>query len=234
MIRIRAFRAIDDLQSCQRFAEGHANVLRDYGVTKVTSAKNDWFTNPDVYVVIIESEDGSITYGGERVHVANATHPLPIEAAVGIVDKRIYDLVREHARYSTAELCGLWNSKAIAGHGTSILLTKIGVAMAIQLRLHSLFVLCAPYTVQMAQMCGFAIETSIGNKGTFYYPKLDLVATSLIVRDLVNLPEADEAVREEIQNFIINPVQTLEVQGPKGKLAVSIDLTLKPINSPLQ
>ena len=57
MLKIRAFKAVDDLESCKRFAEGHANVLRDYGVTKVTSSKNDWFFNPEVYVVLVETLD---------------------------------------------------------------------------------------------------------------------------------------------------------------------------------
>ena len=57
MLSIRVFRAIDDLKSCEKFAEGHANVLKDYGVTKVTSARTDWFFNPGVYVVLVEDEE---------------------------------------------------------------------------------------------------------------------------------------------------------------------------------
>ena len=88
MLRIRAFRAIDDLKSCEKFAEGHLNVLRDYGVTKVTTAKTDWFYNPSVYVVLVESEDGKETYGGERIHIVDAYDKLPVEHAVSIVEKR--------------------------------------------------------------------------------------------------------------------------------------------------
>ena len=131
MLRVRVFRAIDDLESCQRFAEGHANVLKDYGITKVTSSKTDWFNNPGVFVVIVENEDGTQVVGGERIHLANMHSELPIETAVSMVEKRIHDVVAEYSDQKiTGELCGLWNAKSIAGKGVSILLTKMGVAIA--------------------------------------------------------------------------------------------------------
>lgn len=225
MLKVRVFRAIDDLDSCKRFADGHANVLRDYGVTKVTSSKNDWFDNPDVYVALVESEETGDVVGGERIHIVNKKTPLPIEEAVSIVEKRIYGLVASYADGKvTGELCGLWNAKAIAGRGVSILLTKLGVALANRIKMDSLFVLCAPYTVAMCQAAGFEIETSIGNQGTFIYPKLDLVATALVVKDITGLKTADEKFRKEIFSYIENPVNNTIVLGEKGTTEVSYSL----------
>jgi hypothetical protein len=231
MLRIRTFKAIDDLESCKRFAEGHANVLRDYGVTKVTSSKNDWFYNPDAYVAIVEEKNSGEVVGGERIHLVNKKFPLPIEEAVSIVEKRIYGLVSSYADNKiTGELCGLWNAKSIAGRGVSWLLTKLGVGMAQMIGMDSLFVLCAPYTVEMCQRAGFEIETSIGNQGTFVYPKLDLIATALVVKDMVNLGSADELVRNEIFNYTKNPVsQTIEL-GPKGETEIEYDILLPKLN----
>lgn len=227
MLKVKLFRAVDDLESCKRFAEGHGNVLRDYGVTKVTSARHDWFYNPGVYVALVLSEDESEVYGGERVHIANPEYPLPIEAAVGMVEPNIYPLIKSYVDMGmTGELCGLWNSKSIAGKGVSVLLTKIGVAIASILKMDSLFVLCAPYTVSMCQNAGFEIETSIGNQGTFYYPKLDLIATSLVVKDLVTLPQANPVFREQIIHLINNPVSTSVESGPKGSIEVKLNLKL--------
>ncbi len=234
MLKIRAFKATDDLESCKRFAEGHANVLRDYGVTKVTSSKNDWFYNPDVYVVLVETIDGSEVVGGERIHLVNKKFPLPIEEAVSIVDKRIYDLV---ARYSdnqiTGELCGLWNAKLIAGRGVSWFLTKLGVAIANMISMDSLFVLCAPYTVEMCQKAGFEIETSIGDHGTFNYPKLDLIATALLIKDPETLGYADNSVREEIFNYIRNPLGTIIEAGPKGDTEIEYNILLPKLQKQL-
>lgn len=227
MLKVKLFRAIDDLDSCKKFAEGHGNVLKDYGVTKVTSAKHDWFHNPDVYVALVLSEDEQEVFGGERVHIANNEFPLPIEAAVGMVEPGIYNLVSSYKNAGkTGELCGLWNAKSIAGKGISILLTKIGVVIANVLKMDSLLVLCAPYTVKMCQDAGFEIETSIGNQGTFYYPKLDLIATSLVIKDLENLPQANPDFRVEIQNLIHNPVSTAKGEGPKGNVELILDLKL--------
>ena len=117
MLKIRAFRAIDEEDTCERFAEGHKNVLLDYGITKVTTSNRSWFYNPGVYVIVIESEDGKSIYGGERIHIANDYAPLPLEEAIKVVDERVIDLVANYKSYGTGELCGLWNSKYIAGRG---------------------------------------------------------------------------------------------------------------------
>lgn len=227
MLKVRTFRAIEDIESCRIFAEGHANVLRDYGITKVTSSRNDWFENPDVYVALVETEDGSEVVGGERIHVANALVPLPIEDAVSVVEKGIHPLVASYADHKiTGELCGLWNSKSIAGRGVSYMLTKLGVAMAHLLGMDSLFVLCAPYTVAMCQSAGFTIETSIGNKGTFIYPKLDLIATALVIKDMWALASSDPEQSKQIFSLIHNPVGTMVEIGQKGETEIKYNIKL--------
>ncbi len=199
VVRLRAFRAIDDPQTCERFIEGHAHVLTAIGVKKVTSSKNDWMYNPAAFVLIVESLDGERVYGGVRIHVAGGSEPLPIEQATGNMDTDIYDLVYQYAQEGTGEGCGLWNSREIAGYGIgSIFLTRAGAAISTQIGIKSLFALCAPYTVKLAESVGYRIDTSVGNNGTFYYPKLDLIATVMIMRNLDTLSEADQENKEAI------------------------------------
>ena len=198
-VRLRAFRAIDDPEACERFIEGHTHVLTSIGVTKVTSSKNEWMYNPAAFVLIVESLDGKKVYGGARIHAAGGTQPLPIEEATGSLDPAIYDLVWKYAQEGTGELCGLWNSREIAGYGVgSIFLSRACVAISTQVGLKSLFALCAPYTVEMGINSGYVIETSIGNSGTFYYPKLDLIATTMILKDTDTLNLAVEEERNTI------------------------------------
>lgn len=198
-VRLRAFRAIDEPDTCALFIEGHTYVLTSIGVTKVTSSKTEWIYNPAVFVIIVESLDGKKIYGGTRVHVAGGTEALPIEQATGKLDPAIYPMVWKYARHGTGEICGLWNSREIAGYGIgSIFLTRAAVAISSQIGLQSLFALCAPYTVNMAKMVGYNIETSIGNEGTFYYPKLDLLATSMILQDVDTLSSANDEERTAI------------------------------------
>jgi hypothetical protein len=232
MIKIRAFRAIDEKEACLLFIEGHANVLRDYGVTKVTSSNQDWMLDPNVYVITVEDSESGIIHGGERIHIRGENSSnLPIENAVGVVDTRIYTLINEYTlKGVTAELCGLWNSKKIAGQGISILLTKMGVALAKLIGVQNLFVLCAPYTVKMCQNAGFEIETSIGNNGTFYYPKLDLIATSLVIEDMTNFSKAEDHFKKEIMNFINKPSATIQMQTPQNEtLNITYDLSNKKV-----
>jgi hypothetical protein len=226
MLKVRAFRAVDNIDSCRLFAEGHANVLRDFGITKVTSSRNDWFYNPEVFVATVESDDGRML-GGERIHLVNKDMRLPIEDAVTIVDKKIHGLVADYAAKGiTGELCGLWNAREIAGKGVSMLLTKLGVAMANMIGMDSLFVLCAPYTVSMCQTAGFEIETSIGNEGTFIYPMLDLIATALVIKDVSILTNAEFEERKQIFSLIENPVSFTKESGPKGEIEVEYDIKL--------
>ncbi|MGJ1430652.1 hypothetical protein ACR79M_05090 [Sphingobacterium spiritivorum] len=199
VVRLRAFRAIDDPQTCERFIEGHAHVLTAIGVKKVTSSKNDWMYNPAAFVLIVESLDGERVYGGVRIHVAGGSEPLPIEQATGAMDASVYDLVHQYAKQGTGEGCGLWNSREIAGYGIgSIFLTRAGAAISTQVGIKSLFALCAPYTVKLAESVGYRIDTTVGNNGTFYYPKLDLLATVMIMRNLDTLTEADQENKDAI------------------------------------
>jgi len=198
-VRLRAFRAIDDPATCELFLKGHEQVLTSIGVQKVTSSNNSWMHNPASFVLIVESLDRSTVYGGARVHVAGGSEPLPLEAATFAFDPTIEDHVYEHALKGTGEVCGLWNSRLIAGYGIgSIFLFRAAVAVASQIGLTTLFGLCAPYTLKMAQNVGFNVLNSVGNDGTFYYPKLDLLATAVYNPDILSMATADEEDRSAI------------------------------------
>src|SRR5476649_2096700 len=127
-VRLRAFRAIDEPETCELFILGHTHVLTSIGVTKVTSSKNEWTKNPAAFVMVVESLDGKQVFGGARVHVAGGSEPLPIEQATSAIDRKVFDLVSEYAQHGTGEVCGLWNSREIAGYGIgSIFLVRTAI-----------------------------------------------------------------------------------------------------------
>lgn len=224
-VRLRAFRAIDEPDTCALFVEGHANVLASIGVKKVTSSKNAWTTDPAVFVIVAEAMDGKTIYGGARVHVVGGNELLPIEQAVSIIDPSVHKLVWEYSKQGTGEVCGLWNSKDLAGYGIGTpLLIRTGIAIAAQLGIKTLFALCAPYTVRPVVNCGMVLVDSIGNNGTFYYPKLDLIATAMILKDLDTLSLAAGEDKEAIFNMRNNP-DTLKIQELKQK-KINIDFAL--------
>lgn len=227
MIKIRAFRAVDDTESCQKFVEGHMRVLKNFGITMITSANVEWFTDPDTYVIVAESMDDGRVLGGARVQVANGNIPLPIEKAVTELDDSIHDVVKSYIPDGVAELCGLWNSREIAGMGIgSVFLTRTAVSMAPQIGIKSMFALCAAYTVQMAQNAGFQIATFLGNNGTFYYPKDDLIASAMLLHDINDLSFASEAERNEIISLRENPVQIKTEEGRRGAFDIFYELQL--------
>jgi hypothetical protein len=198
-VQIRAFRSIDDPESCDKYIEGHLKVLENIGVKKVTSVNNDWKYNPSSYTIIVESLDNQKVYGGARLQVADGIVPLPLELATGYLDNRVYDIVERLRTQGTSELCGLWNSMEIAGLGIgAFFMTKAGVVIAEQLNIKTIFALCAPITVRFANKVGCILCKEVGNNGTFYYPKLDLIATVVLLNDTFTLLDADPEVRESV------------------------------------
>ncbi len=217
MVTIRAFRAIDDPAACERFISGHRRVLEAHGVKKVTSSNNEWADNPSVFVVNVESEDKTKVYGGARIHASDGVNALPIELATGYLDKSIYDRVHSLRPEGTGELCGLWNSLEVAGLGIgSFFATRAATAIANQIGLKSLWGLCAPYTVRWAERLGSRIKYDIGNKGTFYYPKLDLVATVVLLEDSYSLETVRQYEREQMFDLRENPIK-IKQEAPPGK-----------------
>lgn len=231
MISIRAFRALEDPTGCERFLEGHRRVLTSIGVKEVTSAKADWMEMKSVFVIIVESEDGSQVLGGARIHAADTITPLPIEEATGFIDPKIFPLVESKIPEGTGEICGLWNSRQVAGMGIgSMFLTLAAVAIAPQIGLNSLFALCAPYTVAMAESVGYHIVREIGNNGTFYYPKMDLLATVMMLKDTEELSTASEQEKNKILKLRNEPTaRTLQLLKNNNEVIIDFKLEINNI-----
>lgn len=198
VFRIRAFNAVKDPESCEKFLKGHARVLESIGVNKVTSSTHEWVDNPDVYVFIAEDIETNEVYGGGRIHVINEQFPLPIQTAVSELDPCVNThVMKMHKEKRAGELCGLWNSRKVAGLGLgAVFLARAGLAILSQIKVGALYSLCASYTVQMGLNLGFHIVPELGKDGTFYYPKLDLLATVLLQDSTYKLEEAIEEERQ--------------------------------------
>lgn len=227
MIKLRVFRAIDDFETCQKFVEGHMKILKAFGITMITSANIQWFMDPNTYVIVAESTENARVLGGARVQVAGGKYPLPIIKAVEELDERIHDVVEEYTPEGVAELCGLWNSREIAGLGIgSTFLTRTAVAIASKIKVKRMFALCAAYTVGMAENAGFEIAVSLGDNGTFYYPKEDLVATGMLLEDSYVLDKADPAERNEIMSLRENLLQVKTEKGRRNDFDLMYDLSI--------
>lgn len=228
MIRIRAFRAVDDRKACDSYVYEHMQILKVFGITKITTANNSWIENPNVYVIMAEDYKTGQALGGARIQIYDENNPLPIVTAVKDFDPSVVSLVNEcHNNGGTAEICGLWNSRNVAGLGIGTLfLSRAGVAVAKQLPITTMFVLCGEHTIGITMEKGFVVEERLGNRGTFYYPKQDLVATAAIMKDIEHLKDAREEDRNLILGLREDLTQTKTERGPKGDLQIKYDLKL--------
>lgn len=226
-VTIRAFKAVNEKETCLKFLEGHVKVLKDYGISNVTTNNTLWIDNPSIYVVVAEcKENNNELLGGVRVHVADGRLPLPLEAAIGRIDGGVYKLIKEYIDEGTGELCALWNSKIVAGYGLSLLLIRAGISVVNQVSLSSLFTICADYTMPMVKKVGFVIEESVGNGGGFVYPNENYIAKVLRKMNAEKLDTAEEYDRERILNLRKNPEQKFPESGPKGIINVNYQLRI--------
>lgn len=226
-IRIRAFRATDDPDTCEKFIEGHKKVLEHHGISKVTSSNEEWAESSSVFVIVVEDLDGKKLYGGARVHAADGKSLLPIEEATQHLDEKILHYVSHYSKNGTGELCGLWNSVEVAGLGIgSLFPSKSAVVIANQLGLNSMFSLCSPATVRFNQWIGSKVFKEIGNQGTFYYPKLDLVATAVFLEDAVTLKDAHPVERVKMLQLREDPCVTVTEKAPFKEVEVNVHYNL--------
>lgn len=228
MLRIRAFQAPDDTDAGERFARGHKQVLEDIGV-KVTSGKNDWLEDPNVFVMIVEdtSKDFEVL-GGVRLHVANKITEMPMVEAIAKVDQRIFSEIDQLRDNGTAEICGIWNSRKIMGLGLgAIYLMRSSIAISTKIGLDTMLSFASRATRQRGYDKGFEPFTAVGDMGEFNYPKLDLIATAVVCYDPDVLSLAKEKERNEIfklrekENFIATET------WPKGEFQLEYNLRMK-------
>ena len=225
-VRIRAFRAVDEPESCKRFIDGHGKILASVGVEKVTSSNHEWVDNPAAFVLICESMDREKVYGGARIHVSGGSQPLPFVMATETMDESVLQLAQEYGALGTGEFCGLWNSLEVAGYGIgAVYLIRASVAIISQLSIKTCFALCSPYTASIARNYGFIKDNRVGHNGTFYYPRYDLLATLTLLEDSSILPGASEMERDKVLSLREAPVQNVH-EINRGR-EVNIDYELK-------
>jgi len=227
VLRLRAFKAVNDPESCQKFLKGHGDILSSIGVNKVTSSTESWMENPGTYVLVVEDPNTAEVLGGARVDTSYGNSKLPIASATGYMDPKIHDFIAQESEHGTGEICGLWNSRKVAGMGFgSLFLTRAAVTITTQIKVKSLFALCAPYTVATAESFGYKTLKEVGNEGTFYYPKLDLLATAMLLPDTAELAGASDLELERVGSLRKEPNQIFSEQSRRREVEIQYQLDL--------
>jgi hypothetical protein len=223
----KAFRAVNDLDACLKYKEGHNSVLKDYGITNITTNNDVWMQNPNMYCIVALSADQKETLGGIRIQISDEENLLPVEKAIGKMDGRIYELVKKFRNNGgVGELCALWNAKKVAGVGISILLTRAGISVTNQLNITTLVGICGEYTLKMFQKVGFVVDNSLGFNGLFPYPKEEFTARVLGILNSSTLDTADPYDKSRIQAIREQPQQTVTEQGTRDEIEIEYNLII--------
>ncbi|MFT4778855.1 MAG: hypothetical protein ACJAU0_000369 [Flavobacteriales bacterium] len=227
-VHIRAFRACDDVNSSQRFVDGHLAVLANHGFKKLASSSDTWIESKDVYVILVTSPSGHKIYGGARIHVRQIGEKLPLENAIMKFDDRVSSVVEEMIPQGCAELCALWNSVEVAGFGIgSKLVIRCAISMCETLNITHLLALSSPPTRRWMKGFGFTTITEIGHNGGFPYPTEKLIATVAHYISVGNVDNMDPDFRTEVEELRKNPKKVGVSSGPKGEISLHYDLLVK-------
>lgn len=221
--RLRAFRAVDDPAGCEQFFAAHQAALEFHGMRGVTSLDPEWFGNPLVHAVLLESADGGEALAGVRVQLADGGRfALPTERAYR--DETVRDYVRRRLGAGIGEVCGAWTAPTMAKTTIFQLVTCAGFALTARLGVSQVLASCATYTVQTATDLGLVIERSLGDEGTFRYPTPDNLSYFVVLRDTATFEHATPAYRETIFDLRARPRQHRTVDT--GRLTFDIDVDL--------
>jgi hypothetical protein len=208
-ISIRSFRAIDDMDSCMRFREGHLGVLEAFGF-KLTSSTEEWMLDPGTHVIIIESLDRKIIYGGSRLQLLGSKLELPIQSAVGEDISNLDEYLFER-KGPVAELCGLWNSVAVAGLGIgSVYSIRSAIALGGLLGYNEMIALCSAFTYRISHKYGFRLVESLGQGGKVFYEGANQYAHITHQQNIIDLPDSDEIEKLKIVEIRSNPILKID------------------------
>ncbi len=211
-----AFKAIDDIEKCRLFHEGHTKILTDLGIENLTSNDPAWFNDKNT-LVILATDPSDEVIGGIRVQLFDGVYDLPIMTAIKDQDPQIIEAInKRHIKKGVAESCGLWNSKKVFGKGVSPLLARCSVALTAYFDIDNLVCFSAPYTLKMIKSLGFVEISEVGNNGQLPYPTERFISSVLEIPNIYTLEYADPIQRERILSLIENPNQVY-LENSQGK-----------------
>lgn len=238
-----AFRAVDEPKLCNEYVKGHIKVLTDFGIDNITSNNETWTKNPNIYCLGLFNESVELL-GGIRIQLANGINPLPIEDAIGYIDKRVCLLVENYAlNGGIGELSGLWIDNRLRGLGMGWYMVRAAIASSSQLNFKTMIGICGDVTLNMFTSVGFVVDKSLGENGNFLYPNDELIAHVVGILNAITLEsatkydkeimvslrknslqkriECDTGIKVEI-NYQLNYPNTTEVNYKKGAQILSL------------
>ena len=225
-VNIVAFRAVDDYKACLSYMHGHRKVLAVHGFTHFLSNEESWMFNPDTIVAMVWDKDMKTPLGGARFERRTKGNLLSFERVLMKDEPEVVKHVNRRVRGGTGEVCGLWNSKDVAGWNTSILLVRAVLVTLYQAGHNSTFAFNARYTNRIPMRLGFERLKIIGTNGYVPYPDDRFLAAIWRYECKKGLSRAYQYEAETMKKLIAEPKQQIIEKDIYNNLDVSYDLYL--------
>jgi hypothetical protein len=230
-LNLFVFQAIDEPELCDQYSLGHIKVLRDYGIENVTTNNNSWMNNPHTYCVVARYSNSKELIGGVRIQIADGIHPLPVEEAIGYLDKTIHEKVNHYAiNGGIGESCGLWVAKEVKGMNIARYLMWASVSSANQLNFSTMLGICAGYTLKLFGEIGFVIDKSLGNQGDFPYPNSDYIAHVIGILNALTLDTTTKTDKDIMLILRKSPIQVKVEKNKRFESTISYNLKYESIS----
>ncbi|WP_133259744.1 hypothetical protein [Pseudochryseolinea flava] len=212
---IRMLRSVDHPGVAQQFAQEQKEVLRAFGVTGVTSAKQAWQSDPNTYMFIAEDVNSGEMVAGMRLDRESDAKPIPMSEALTKISSEFRDLVENLRPLGLAEGCGWWVKDGYAGMGLPGILLRAGVSASPRLGINYIFGFPHQHTKPIMSKYGFIAVDVIGDNGSFVYPD-DRYRSTVVELNTQTLHTTPRAERERIFTLRSNP----ELEVREGNLSL--------------
>ncbi|MBK7945930.1 MAG: hypothetical protein IPJ85_11785 [Flavobacteriales bacterium] len=226
-ITIRAFRAVDEPELCRIYAEEHARVLTDIGVSTVVKYDDAWIKDSETIVFVALHERLGMV-GGIRLQRARPDVPMPMEIALEAIEPELKPVLEQLADAGNAELGALWNAHRFAGKGVPFLLIAAAVATSSQVNLNHMVCFVAEYIAPYCSAVGFRNIPSVGRQGEFDYPLAGMKSHVMVIPDIRSIVLAGVQLRHRILSMRMRPKQTHFETPKRETMQVEYDLLLDP------
>lgn len=205
-VRLRVIKATEDPLAVDKYIKGHEEVLLNNGVS-LSKGYDYWRELDSVYLLVAESLDSEVCYGGARLHVWNGEDPLPMQLFLSNLEPRIFIELDQFAQRNEGivEIGGLWNSRLVAGLGLgSEHLIRTSIAATAFIPVKNVFTFCSPFVSRFADDFGFKAYETLGQNGKFPFPDDRWMSTINYMEDKMELNSAKQEEKEKIFDIRTN------------------------------
>jgi hypothetical protein len=213
ILSCHALNATSNKEYWQKYVQGHAQVLHDFGVDVLDSYGDEWAENPNVRLIIAEDEEGNAV-GGIKLHKVHPNYLLPVQQAIGEESPQLNVLIDKYSPEGVGEICGLWISNKVGKRGLAYFLTRVAIAICEAEGITVIFGISSPFTLHMFQSLGYEVMRELGDNGNYFYPTQEFLSTAVAIYDAINLPLAEKDHRARVLSLRNEPIQSaLERHG---------------------